>query len=82
MNAYTFSNNGVAPVLAIVATPNFKKQPDEQLLRKKSKKRTSIPSFELIIENADETIIYETSSCYGPDGTTVVKHVSRFNQTA
>jgi hypothetical protein len=80
MNAYTFSN-GVAPVLAIVATPNFKKQPDDQL-RKKNKKRTSLPSFELIIENDDDTIIYEASSCYGPDGTTIVKHVSRFNQTA
>jgi hypothetical protein len=81
MNANTFSK-GVTPILAIVATPNFKKQPDEQLLRKKSKKRTSLPSFELIIENDDETIIYEASSCYGPDGTTVVRHVSRFNQTA
>jgi hypothetical protein len=80
MNANTFYT-GVVPVLAIVATPDFKKQPDNRSLKKKKKKRTSFPSFEFIIENTDETIIYETTNCYGPNGKTVVKHASRFNQT-
>ena len=79
MNAGTF-NQAVTPILAIVATPDFKRQRGNQTKKKNQKKRMSFPSFNQAADVNCEVIIYETTNCYGSNGKQIVKYASCFNE--
>lgn len=80
MNAGTFYQT-VTPILAIVATPDFKKQHDKQAAKRNQKKRMSFHSFNQTVDINDEVLIYETTNCYGSNGKPVVKYASCFSKT-
>ena len=79
MNAGTI-NQTVTPILAIVATPNFKKQQNNQTTKRNQKKRMSFHSYNQSVDTSDEPLIYETTNCYGANGKPVVRNVSYFNK--
>lgn len=70
----------VTPILAIVATPNFKKQHDNPAHKKSQKKRTSFSSYPQTTDLNDDIIIYEPTGCYGANGKPVVRNASCFSK--
>ena len=80
MNAGTF-NQTVTPILAIVATPNYKKQQNTESAKRNQKKRMSFHSYDQPVETNEEALIYETTNCYGANGKPIVKHASCFSKT-
>lgn len=80
MNAGTFYQT-VTPILAIVATPDFKKKHDKQAAKRTQKKRMSFHSFDQAVDVNDEVHIYEATHCYGSNGKPVVRYASCFSKT-
>lgn len=70
----------ITPILAIIATPNFKKQQGNQTPNKMQKKRMSFSSYYQAFVDDEELIIYEPTDCYGPDGKPVINHASCFSK--
>ncbi|MDE6433787.1 MAG: hypothetical protein K2L07_06105 [Lachnospiraceae bacterium] len=79
MNAGTFHQT-VTPILAIVATPDFKRRHDKQAAKRDQKKRMSFHSFNQTVELNDESIIHEISNCYGSNGKPIVTYASCFSK--
>lgn len=80
MNAGTF-NQTVTPILAVVATPDFKKQRNNDTTKRNQKKRMSFHSQNQPVDVNEEVLIYGTTNCYGANGKLVVKNASCFNKT-
>ena len=80
MNAQT-NNQGINPIIAVLATNNYHQRKNRQSQEKREKKLRNFDSlFQTACELADDTVIYTTIGCYGKDARPVVGTVSSFNQ--
>ena len=71
----------VNPVLAILATPEFKQQQRRQNRQKRAKKTRAFDSFfHTACDAADDTLLPNEIGCYGRDAKPVVGNVSSFNR--
>ena len=81
MNAQTYTHV-VNPVLAVLATPKYKHQQSKQTQAKKVKKQITFDSLFHAACDADiDSLLLDTTGCYGKDAKPVVGNVSSFNQT-